>query len=97
MISHNFLPEIPYKLNGPLLFNSSKHYEFHFPCLIFESQCRSLRNKIEGSHEAARRRAASLPILQCHGNCMSLHNYYVNMSLPIYLTASSCTGEFHFP
>ncbi|XP_050382173.1 uncharacterized protein LOC126799097 [Argentina anserina] len=28
---------------------------------------RSLRNKIEGSHEAARR-AASLPILQCHGN-----------------------------
>ncbi|KAI8529488.1 hypothetical protein RHMOL_Rhmol12G0228400 [Rhododendron molle] len=28
---------------------------------------RSLRNKIEGSHEAARR-AASLPILLCHGN-----------------------------
>ncbi|BBG99043.1 alpha/beta-Hydrolases superfamily protein [Prunus dulcis] len=27
---------------------------------------RTLRNKIEGSHEAARR-AASLPILQCHG------------------------------
>jgi lysophospholipase-2 len=29
---------------------------------------RGLRNKIEGSHEAARR-AASLPILHCHGNC----------------------------
>ncbi|KAF8394531.1 hypothetical protein HHK36_020741 [Tetracentron sinense] len=28
--------------------------------------CRSLRNKIEGSHEAARR-AGSLPILLCHG------------------------------
>ncbi|KAK6912171.1 Phospholipase/carboxylesterase/thioesterase [Dillenia turbinata] len=29
---------------------------------------RNLRNKIEGSHEAARR-AASLPILLCHGTC----------------------------
>ncbi|GMN50062.1 hypothetical protein TIFTF001_019236 [Ficus carica] len=29
---------------------------------------RSLRNKIEGSHEAMRR-AASLPIFLCHGNC----------------------------
>ncbi|KAK2974364.1 hypothetical protein RJ640_021220 [Escallonia rubra] len=29
---------------------------------------RSLRNKIEGSHESARR-AASLPILLCHGKC----------------------------
>ena len=29
---------------------------------------RNLRNKIEGSHEAARR-AASLPILLGHGNC----------------------------
>ncbi|XAR67754.1 Lysophospholipase [Bertholletia excelsa] len=29
---------------------------------------RTLRNKIEGSHEAARR-AASLPIFLCHGNC----------------------------
>lgn len=54
---------------------------------ILKSICRSLRNKIEGSHEAARR-AASLPILQCHGNCMSLHNHYANMSLPIYLTAN---------
>ncbi|KDP37131.1 hypothetical protein JCGZ_06187 [Jatropha curcas] len=29
---------------------------------------RNLRNKIEGSHDAARR-AASLPILLCHGTC----------------------------
>lgn len=30
---------------------------------------RSVKNKIEGSHEAARR-AASLPIFLCHGMCM---------------------------
>ncbi|KAK6914981.1 Phospholipase/carboxylesterase/thioesterase, partial [Dillenia turbinata] len=35
---------------------------------------RNLRNKIEGSHEAARR-AASLPILLCHGTCDEVVHY----------------------
>lgn len=45
-----------------------------FPSSIHKMlfQCRCLKNKIEGSHEAARR-AASLPIFLAHGTCMFLH------------------------
>lgn len=35
--------------------------------IIYKKMCRSLQNKIEGSNEALRR-AASLPILLCHGS-----------------------------
>lgn len=48
---------------------------YNDPCTKFTwlelGICRSLRNKIEVSHEA-RRRAASLPILLCHGTSMYL-------------------------
>jgi hypothetical protein len=46
-------------------------YNNHLSSVLKPAICRSLGNKIEVSHEA-RRRAASLPILQCHGISMYL-------------------------
>ncbi|KAF7134528.1 hypothetical protein RHSIM_Rhsim08G0216700 [Rhododendron simsii] len=64
---------------------------------------RTLRNKIEGSHDAARR-AATLPILICHGNSDDVVEYnYGEKSASIlssagfrYLTFKSYNGIGHY-
>lgn len=64
---------------------------------------RTLRNKIEGSHEAARR-AASLPILLCHGICDDVVAYkfgensaqYLSSAGFCYLTFKSYDGLGHY-
>ncbi|XP_057465327.1 uncharacterized protein LOC130755034 isoform X1 [Actinidia eriantha] len=64
---------------------------------------RSLRNKIEGSHEATRR-AASLPILLCHGNCDEVVPYkfgeksshFLGLAGFRYLTFKSYDGLGHY-
>ncbi|KAJ8756107.1 hypothetical protein K2173_024654 [Erythroxylum novogranatense] len=48
---------------------------------------RSLKNKIEGSHEAVRR-AASLPILLCHGTCDDVVSYNYGEKSAHLLTAA---------
>ncbi|KAG5537600.1 hypothetical protein RHGRI_024898 [Rhododendron griersonianum] len=64
---------------------------------------RTLRNKIEGSHDAARR-AATLPILTCHGNSDDVVEYnYGEKSASIlssagfrYLTFKTYNGLGHY-
>lgn len=64
---------------------------------------RSLRNKIEGSHEAARR-AASLPILLCHGICDEVVPYkygeksthFLSLSGFRYLSFKTYDGLGHY-